>query len=221
MGRRLVPAAMAFALVLAASASAGLPGVPRVAHNAADMARAKSAQIRQSDLPSYFRVDPKRRAEPLIPQCGDYPGDRSSTTVTGEAMATFTGGTPVVGSKTLFFKTSADLDRYWKRTVRNRFVTCDAHVYASTRKPSIVARTLFARQLPLGGTGTERAAAYRTITRQTAVGYGTWDWYDTRVFLASGRGLSEIQVEEAMRPCACYVTLARVLGRRLIAASHG
>lgn len=222
MGRRLIPAAFALAVMLGASAvaSARLPGEPRLQLNPADVARARSAQLRVSDLPPIFRADPKGHAMPLIPRCADYPGDRSSTTVTGDAAATFAGGTPAVGSKTLFFRTQADLERYWKSTVRTRFVTCDAHVYVTTRKPNIRAKTLFAKQIPLGATGNDRAVAYRTITRMSMPGYAPWDWYQTRVFLASGRGLSTIQIAEAIRPCICYVSLARVLGRRLIDASH-
>jgi hypothetical protein len=157
----------------------------------------------------------------MIPHCGNYPGDRSSTTVTGEAKSTFIGGTPIIGSKTLFFKSQLDLERYWQETVQKAFATCEAHLYATSRKANIKAKTLFAKLIPLGATGSDRAVAYRRITRVSTPGYAPTDWYQTRVFLSSGRGLSMLEIGEAVRPCLCYTSFARVLALRLIDAARG
>jgi len=214
--------ACALALLLVAPAlAAGLPGVPREQLSSVDMRRAESAVLRLSDLRAPFRVDPKAIAEPMIPHCGSYPGDRSATTVTAEAKSAFAGGTPHIGSKTLFFKSQIDLDRYWALTVRAPFVKCEAKAYALGRAREVKAKTLFANAISIGATGADHAVAYRTITQLSIVGHTPWNWYRTFVFLSSGRGLTMLKIEEADRPCVCSTALARVLALRLIKAAQG
>jgi hypothetical protein len=225
VGRRLgfVAAALAVLPFVAAAAFAlDEPGSPKMKFRPADMRRANSAVLRQADIGvSYFRVDPKGYGVPMIPRCSGYPGDRSNTTITGEAMSSFVGGTPVMGSRTLFFKTPADLDRYWALTVKRRFATCLAKAYASTRRSDVDARTILATQLPDFATGVERMAAFRTVTRLSTPQYPTWDWYQTYVFLREGRGLTIFRTAEADHPCVCYTVLARKLALHLIDAGHG
>jgi hypothetical protein len=223
-GRHLRRASLicALALLLVAPAiAAAPPGVPREQLNSVDMGRAESAVLRLSDLGAPFRVDPKAIAEPMIPHCGSYPGDRSGTTVTAEAKSAFAARTPHIGSKTLFFKTPTDLDRYWALTVRTPFVTCEAKAYVLGRARGVKAKTLFASAIPIGATGADHAVAFRTITRLSIAGHPPWSWYRTFVFLSSGRGLTMLKIEEADRACVCSTGLARVLALRLIKAGQG
>ena len=208
-------------LLVAPATAADPPGVPREQFNAADMSRANSAKLRLSDLRPPFRVDPKAISEPMIPHCGSYPGDRSGTTITAEAKSAFAGGTPHIGSKTLFFRSQIDLEHYWALTVRAAFVACEAKVYALGRQHGVKAKTLFAKAIPLGATGADRAVAYRTITQLSIAGRPPWRWYRTFIFISEGRGLTMLKIEEATRACVCHTGLARVLALRLIEAGRG
>ncbi len=198
---------------------AGPAGMPRLQLRAADNRRAKSTLLRKSDLISTFRVDSRGSGVP-IPRCAGFPGDRSSITITGLAKSSFTDSTDVIASSSIVFKSYGDLDRYWARTVRRRFATCNAEAYASTRSASVKMKTLMARQIRIGATGAERAAAFRTITRVWFSGHRPVDWYQTVVFLRQDRGLAAIKIGYVNQPCDCQTGLARRLAGRLIEASH-
>jgi hypothetical protein len=195
------------------------PGAPRKAYRPADVRRANSALLRKSDLIASFAVDPKEAGVPLIPHCPDFPGDRSNVTITGQAKSAFTDGTDAMGSSSLFFKTRSDLDRYWTATVRERFVSCDAELYATTRREGVQAETLFASEIPLGATGAQTAKAFRMITHLSDANAAV-DRYQTMVFLRSGRGLTMIRILYFNQPCDCYTGLARLLAQRLIRANR-
>jgi hypothetical protein len=221
MGRRLRGIA-ALAMVFAAPAAALAappPGAPREQLNAADNRRAQSVILRQSDMFSGFRTDPTRTPH-LVPHCPDFPGDRSSVTISGDATSSFSYKGNVIASGSVFFKTYADADRYWARTVRARFATCDAEAFKSTLRKGIRAKTLMARQIPIGATGADGATAFRTITRLTVKDV-TQDWYRTVVFIRSGRGLAIIETGFAVRACECQTGFARRLALRLIDANRG
>jgi hypothetical protein len=216
----LVGAAIAFiAVIPTALAGGGAPRQPRHELNAGDMRRARAAVLTSADLPSWgFRSDPG--AVPQIPVCGDYPGDRSGTTETGKATSSFSAGTPIIGSKVLFFKTPPDLDRYWKLTVRKRFASCDVQTWARDRR-DMAAKPVWSGQLPLGATGADDAVAFRSVIQTSTAKYPRLNWYRTFVFIRHGRGLAILMSGEAVRPCTCYTTVARRLALRLIDASVG
>ena len=195
------------------------PGSPRNAYRAADVRRATSALLRKSDLIASFAVDPKEAGVPLIPHCLDFPGDRSNVTVTGQAKAAFTDGADAMGSSTIFFKKRSDLDRYWASTVRERFVSCDAELYAASRREGVQAETMFASAIPLGATGAQAAKAFRMITHLSDANSAV-DRYQTTVFLRWGRGLTMIKILYYNQPCDCYSGLAQRLALRLIKANH-
>jgi hypothetical protein len=221
--RLLVLCAFAAALGIPAAvgATAKLDGAPRERLTAADNGRAASALIRESDLIASFRVDPNRIAEPWIPHCANYPGDRSDITITGAKKSAFTDGLDGIGSTTLFFKSYGDLERYWLKTVRAQYAPCLAQVYAHTRQVGVRAQTLVAKQLRLGPTGATKAAAFRVVSRLWRDGAPFMDWYQTVVFISSGRGLSIIAIEYADQPCNCHTGLATLLARRLRLADQG
>jgi hypothetical protein len=221
MGRRLQGiAALVLAFAAPAAALAAIPpGAPREQLNAADNRRAQSAVLRQSDMFSGFRTDTTRTPH-LIPHCADFPGDRSSVTISGDATSSFSYKGNVIASSSVFFKTYSDGDRYWARTVRPRFATCDAEAFKSELRKGIRSKTLMARQIPILATGADNARAFRTITRLTIKNV-TQDWYRTVVFIRSGRGLAMIETGFAGRACECQTGFARRLALRLIAANRG
>jgi hypothetical protein len=111
--------------------------MPRERLTTADNRRARSVLLRKADLIASLRVDRKRTGVPAIPHCTDYPGDRSSITITGDASSAFSDGHNTIGSTALFFKSDTDIDRYWKTTVRPRFATCDADAYKTTLRKDV------------------------------------------------------------------------------------
>lgn len=205
---------MAPALALAADQ----PGEPRNRLTAADNRRAKSAVVRRSDLLPSYRVDTTGLSLPGIPHCGTYPGDRSRITVTGSARAGFTNNSSMIGSTALFFKNEGNLEAYWRTTVRAEYVACFAEYWAKGRRAGVTAETIEARQINIGPTGATRAAAFRTVTRLSAEGVASVDWYHTTVFVSMRRGLSITLVASAYEACDCYTGLATDAVRRLRAA---
>jgi hypothetical protein len=185
------------------------------------MSRAKRTVLRQSDLIATFHVDRKRRGVPMIPHCGAYPGDRSNTTVTGEASSSFTDGFNLMGSRALFFGSQLDLEHYWQKTIRTRFATCDAYWLRHSARQGATARTLFAGALPLERTGADAAAAYRSVTHVTFAGHRTYDWYQTTIFVRVGRGFASALIAYRNQPCDCYTGIAQDLTERLSQAGRG
>jgi hypothetical protein len=214
-------AALALAFVLLAPASAfGLdqPGEPRQRLTVKDNRRASSVVTRKSDLLPSYRVDATGGALPSIPHCGEYPGDRSSITITGSARAGFINGGSTIGSTGIFFKNQLNLEAYWRATVRAEYATCFAELYAKGRREGVVAETLEAGPTRIGPTGATRVAAFRIVTRLSAEGSRTFDWYQTIVFISTGRGLAMIRVASADHACDCFTGLATDAARRLRAA---
>ena len=207
-------------LLLAPATALGLdqPGEPRQRLTAKDNRRAASVVVRKSDLFASYRVDATGGALPSIPHCDAYPGDRSGITITGSARAGFTNGGSTIGSAGIFFKNQLSLEAYWRATVRTEYATCFAELYAKGRREGVVAETLEAGPTRIGPTGATRVAAYRVVTRLSAEGSRTFDWYQTIVFVNSGRGLAIIRVASADHACDCFTGLATDAARRLRAA---
>jgi hypothetical protein len=221
MGRRFIVVTCLVLPVTSVALGGSPPGVPREQLNAVDNRRARAALLRLSDLPRTFRVDRGLWGVPGIPQCSDYPGDRSGTTITGDAHASFTDGHNTMGSTTVFFKTPPDLDRYWALTVRPRFATCAADALLRGLRAGFTGKTLFAGELRVGPTGADAVAVYRTISRLKRKGHRPYTWYETTLFLRKGRGLTRAKIAYRNQPCNCQYVLAMMLTRRLIDASHG
>jgi hypothetical protein len=207
-----------FLIAPALALAADQPGEPRKRLTVADNRRAKSVVVRRSDLLPSYRVDTTGSALPGIPHCDSYPGDRSRITVTGSARAGFLNDSSMIGSTALFFKSEGNLEAYWRKTVRAEYVTCFAEYWASSRRAGVTGETIEARQISIGPTGASRVAAFRTVTRLSAEGVTSVDWYHTTVFVSTGRGLSMILVGSAVHACDCYTGLATDAVRRLRAA---
>lgn len=185
--------------------------------NAPDTARAKSSLIRLSDLVKGFRVTTKHDRTPVIPHCESYPGDRSDITITGAASSAFTLTSHSISSTALFFKTWADSDRYWQKTVRPKYVQCLAATLAfSGVKPRIT----LAKQINIGSTGADKAVAYRLIAHVSLPGKKPFDWTETAAFVKKGRGIAMIRIIYINHLCECHTDIARDLVLRLSGASH-
>lgn len=220
MTRRLIPL-LAFVLLAPGAAPAGTaPGQPRESLTAADNAKARSVVIRRTDLNPLFRPAPNGSATDIIPHCAGYPGDRSSVTITGEAVSGFAYGADKVGSSVSFFKSQFDAERYWKLTVRKAFAPCKAYWLRRLLKRGVTGRTLRAGELALDRTGADADAAYRVVTRLYEGGKAAYDLYDVTAFVRVGRGVAIDHVVYGIRPCVCYADISRLLVRRLSEASR-
>lgn len=221
---RRLGAAVAGMVILAAvhitvAGSAVDPKAPLDRPNPADNARARSAVTRLSDLVAGFRVDAKKERAPLIPHCNGYPGDRSDITVTGSARSSFRqGANNSIGSAVLYFKTYADAERYWKATVRSKYLECLALFAKRMWAEPAETKTLMARQIPIGATSAEKAIAYRTITRVASPDVEPYAWSETVAFVKLGRGVGILRIVYVNQLCECQTGLAVDLTRRLRAA---
>jgi len=190
---------------------------PLVESSAADNARATSSVIRFSDLVKGFRVDTEPGRTPVIPHCESYPGDRSDVTVTGAASSSFRHASNSISSTALFFKTWADSDRYWQKTVRLKYVQCLAATLAfSGVKPRIT----LAKQIKIGPTGADQAVAYHLIARVSPAGKKPFDWTETAAFVKVGRSIAMIRIIYINHLCECHTAIAGDLARRLSDANH-
>lgn len=190
----------------------------------ADLARARSVVLRASDVFLNFSRTSNTERLPTIGHCNGYPGDRSDITVTGEARSVFKLRGYSIGSTVLWFKTHADADRYWSKTVRPMYIRCRTQGLELSNgagefvKPYITQ----AGPIPLQPTGAQKAVAYRFIAGVPATpgaGNDSYNYIDTNVFLKVGRGIALLRTVWITSRCNCYQDLALVLARRLRAAT--
>lgn len=215
------------ALALAGSVQAALgeltaPGpVDRISK--ADTARARASVLRSSDVFSNFTPTTNPLQQPTIAHCNGYPGDRSDITVTGDARSAFKLRGYSIGSTVLWFKTTADANRYWTKTVRPQYIRCRADLLRLTNgagetiKPYITQ----AAGISLRPTGAEKAVAYRLIAGVPATpgpGNDSYNFIDTNIFIKVGRSIGLLRTVWITSPCDCYHNLARLLATRMKAA---
>jgi hypothetical protein len=228
MRRRTVVAAATtitvLCLVASVQAALGLtaPGpVDRVSK--ADVARARASILRSRDVFSNFTPTTSPSRQPTIAHCNGYPGDRSDITVTGEARSAFKMGAYSIGSTVLWFKTTADANRYWTKTVRLQYIRCRADLLrlANGAGETIEPFISQAAAIPLRPTGAQKAVAYRLIAGVPATpgpGNDSYNFIDTNIFIKVGRSIALLRTVWITSPCDCYHDLARVLATRLRAA---
>lgn len=217
--RRVAVAGLALiALTVVPSAPSGVPSDPKAPvdrSTAADNKRAASATTRFRDLVPGFSVDSSKERTPLIPHCDAYPGDRSDVTVTGSATSSFTRANDSIASTVLLFKTGLDSDRYWKATVKPKYVNCLARFVKGMMVESATTTTLMAKQIPIGPTTAEKVMAYRTISRVAAPGIKTYTWSETVAFVKLSRAVGIIRVVWVNYTCDCHTGLALDMTMRL------
>ena len=214
-------AVAAAALIVIQAALAATPDPrkqPLDQPNAADNARARASIVQLSDLVRGFRVQRSKASTPVIPHCADFPGDRSDITITGAASSSFIHASNTIASTALFFKTWADSDRYWAKTVRPRYATCLAAVF---RYRGVKPRIVRAKQIKIGATGADAARAYRMIAQVALPGRKPFYWTETAAFVKVGRGIAMIRVIYLNAICECHTGIGIDLTRRLRAAQQG
>jgi hypothetical protein len=210
------------ASVQAALAVLAAPGpVDRISK--ADMARARASVLRSSDVFSNFTPTTSAVRQPTIAHCNGYPGDRSDVTVTGEARSAFKMGAYSIGSTVLWFKTAADANRYWTKTVRPQYIRCRADLLRLANGAGETVRPFITQAAAVGlrPTGAQKAVAYRLIAGVPATagpGNDSYNFIDTNVFIKVGRSIGLLRTVWITSPCDCYHDLARVLAKRLRAA---
>lgn len=190
----------------------------------ADVKRARSATLRAADVFSNFRRTSSPGSFPTIAHCDGYPGDRSDSTITGQARSAFRLGSHSIGSTVLWFRTAADANRYWRKTVRLQYIRCRAEglVLVNGAGEHVQPHISQAARVVLRPTGAERAVAYRVIGGVPATpggGNDSYNYLDTNVFLKVGRSVALLRTVWITNNCDCYHRLARVLAKRLKAAA--
>jgi hypothetical protein len=190
----------------------------------ADTARARAVVLRVSDVFSNFSRTTDTDRQPTIGHCNGYPGDRSDITVTGEARSVFKLRSYSIGSTVLWFKTTADANRYWSKTVRAQYLRCRTQGLKLSNGAGEYVKPYITQSgpIPLRPTGAEKAVAYRFIAGVPATpgaGNDSYNWIDTNVFVKQGRGIALLRTVWITSACSCYQDLARVLATRLRAES--
>jgi hypothetical protein len=184
------------------------------------------AGVQLSDLVSSFQVEPKKNRTPHVPTCANYPGDRSDIAITGFANSSFklrigqwvSGNS--VGSSALIFETQADSARYWQKTVRLSYIKCLAALLAfgPTSNPIKPLRIISAKQIKIGPTVAEKAAAYRLTALVQIPGENPFVWTETAAFVKVGRTVAAIRVITSKSPqCGCQPDVHTKIARRLAA----
>ncbi len=227
VARKSVSAALALlcvALVIVPIALA-VPGAPRYTLNAADNKRAQQLLVQKADLLPIYRTDPQRFAEPRVYRCpGLYTPDRSGVTITGSAEHLFTNGSTGVGSNSIgssaaVFRTAADLDTYWRVTVRPAYVKCLAEGYSKGARPDLHAKVVSARAFAVGPTGLARTAGYQ-LTMLYDIDGERHVIVRTVVFLAGTRMLAHLVFADVDYRCDCPRSVSRRIALRIIAAER-
>ena len=210
--------------VAAAPVEPAFPG-PVMRPAKADVARARSVALRAGDVFSNFTRTTAPNRFPTIAHCNAYPGDRSDITVTGEARSAFSLRGYSIGSTVLWFKTVADANRYWSRTVRPQYVQCRAELLELQNGAGQYVKPFISQAARVGlrPTGAEKAVAYRLIAGVPATpgeGNDSYNYIDTSAFMKVGRSIALLRTVWITSQCDCYHDLARVLATRLRAANR-
>jgi len=220
VSRRFGLVAVTFALVpgLALAAPGGSPRYKPVAK---DVRWAKDAVLHVEDVPPQYRRDPGRYADVLLPQCPRYyEPDRSDLTGTGVAESYFRAGNSGLGSVVYLFASQTDTEKWWKRVVTDRYVTCLARQLAAHPGGGFTAKVLSATRLRMRLNFAQPSAEFRVVIRYSKGGHSE-DAMWVVVFFQYTRAIAVVSDTNVLHPCECAERLAqRVFGRLARSAPH-
>ena len=187
--------AVATLLVLAAGAAAAGPGKQKVELNAADQAAARRVVLRRNDLgPGWTggRIKPDLSSGV---SCPSYHPKVSDLVVTGAAASQFRGTGIALVNEVEAFRTSAMVDRDWRRSIVPAAVPCLRAKL--TQGLGGRARVLSFRRIPFPRV-TAHTAAFRGIVAVSALGQTVRVLLD---IVLVGKGRTEISLD-ATAPAA-------------------
>ena len=182
-------------LVVVAGATAADPGKQKIELNAADQAAARAVVLRRSDLGAGWtggRIKPDLTSQV---SCASYHPKVSDLVVTGAAESQFRGTGIVLANEVEIFRTSAMVDRDWRRSIVPAAVPCLRRTL--TKGLGTQAKVLSFGRIPFPKVGTH-SAAFRGIVAVSALGQTVRVLLD---IVLVGKGRTEISLD-ATAPAA-------------------
>ncbi len=223
-GRRSsVALALLTAILVLVPVALAVPGAPQYRLIAADNKLAAQLVLKKTDLLPVYHADPTRFAAGRVYRCpGLYMPDRSRVIVTGSAEHVYTnGGSNGIGSSGAVFKTAADLDLYWRETIRPAYAKCLAIGYTKSARKDLKVKIVFARPFDIGPTGVEKTAAFRIRLVYSDKTGASEVVERTIVFLGTGRLLAHLSFGDIEYRCDCPVPITRKIAYRMQLANRG
>ena len=192
------------------------PLLPKKRHTGKDMARARSAALRTSDLGgSGWKADFSSSPDTPV-RCKTFKVDEHDLVETGEAESSFERGVYTVGSEVDLYQTSAMVATSWRRAVRPGFAECQGELAArALADPSYTVRVKSASQIPYPKLAPGTAAYHLVITLESA-GI-VISMYGDSVYLRDGRALAGVFAIGVDKPFAKaeLLRLATLTARRM------
>ena len=203
-------------LVVVAGATAADPGKQKIELNAADQAAARAVVLRRSDLGAGWtggRIKPDLTSQV---SCASYHPKVSDLVVTGAAESQFRGTGIVLANEVEIFRTSAMVDRDWRRSIVPAAVPCLRRTL--TKGLGTQAKVLSFGRIPFPKVGTH-SAAFRGIVAVSALGQTVRVLLD---IVLVGRGRTEISLDATAPASGARVVSAaeRRLARTLAARAR-
>jgi hypothetical protein len=212
--RLLVPFAL---LALAAPAAAGGPRDEKQRLTKTDMAKARHALLRSTDLPAGWRRGPTPPSGSGAERCAGYNPNFSPFTITGKAGSSFanTFAGAQVTSQVQVFPTTAQARGDFLRGAKPGFLKCLARDLRRTlATQGLSGAGVRTRPMaPVAGVG-ERAMRFRVSVR-VAAGGRSLSFRTDFVILQAGRGIAFVGVAALGKPSLDEVSLARRVAARL------
>jgi hypothetical protein len=191
---------------------------PRVRLVAADMAIARNAVLRDSDL--YASWNPVRVSNRDGPGCPENDADVSHLTVRGKAQSAFKSGQSLMDSRVKLFENPAQAGAYFDATFNRTVLGCIRDgIKNALRKRGLEPEVIYARFLtnpPLGA----RTAIY-VVAYAITLSDGSKFEYPVEVLTFQvGRGVAALSFnlvpsDDGSRPCSCELDEARRVAGRL------
>jgi hypothetical protein len=208
--------ALVAALAVVPVALAGDPRAERQRLNAADMALARKATVRASDLTPGWRRMPVGNVAGEVPRCPGYAPDFSRFTITGRSRSAFQhpAGASIVSSVEVYPSRAQAVGDYRLGTqpglARCLRLLLDRDFAAM---PGVDARIVSSRRVPAPALG-ERSAAYRLAAEFRANGRVIRLFIDV-IALQRGRSLAAVFYTGVYEPVADRASVARAVAARM------
>jgi hypothetical protein len=205
-------AALVFGLALVATAAAG-PRDEKERLTKADMARARHALVRQSDVgPDWTAV-----ATPVSsgPRCRGYNPDYSRFTVTGKAGSGFTHGAgTAVASAVELYASYAQASGDWAEGVRPGFLSCFTSKLARQFAKSGVAVSVASKRSNRSPRLGARSMSWHVVFRLSVAGRSVPYYVDLYAFQLN-RATGSVSFQSLGKPVPRQTALARLVASRL------
>jgi hypothetical protein len=205
-------AVVVFGLALVAAAAAG-PRDEKQRLTKADMARARHALVRQSDV----GADWTAVAAPVSsgPRCRGYNPDYSRFTVTGKAGSGFTHGAgSAVASAVELYASSAQASGDWAEGVRPGFLSCFASKLAQQFAKSGLAVSIASKRASHAPRLGAQSMSWHVVFRLSVAGRSVPYYLDLYAFRLN-RATGSVSFQSLAKPIPHQTALVRLVASRL------